>query len=108
MRISCSTLLVNDFEEIAAQSEQTNRQDWVFIYPPENSDGAFQLRILVENIWFCKVLLLFTIETKTDAGIKRHTCALVFVLGEYKGRRRSGMNILHILHKWVFYIFRIL
>ena len=79
--------------------QQTNRhcrsqQDWVFIRPPGISEGAFQLRI--DNIWFCKLLLLFTIETKTDAWMKKHACAYVSVLEEYKGHRRSG-HILYIL-----------
>jgi hypothetical protein len=44
--------------------QQTNRQDWVFNRPPGISEGAFQLRI--DNIWFFKLLLLFTIEIKTE------------------------------------------
>jgi hypothetical protein len=47
--------------------QQTNSQDWVFIRPPGISEGAFQLRI--DNIWFCKLLLLFMIETKTDSAM---------------------------------------
>ncbi len=78
-----------------AQSNDYNCQDMVFIWPPGISDGAFQLRI--DNIWFCKVLLLFSIDTKTDAGIKTHECAYVSVLEEYTDRRRPS-HILHILH----------
>ncbi len=33
------------------------------------------------------MLLLFTIETKTDAGMKKHVRAFVSVLEEYKGHR---------------------
>ncbi len=40
----------------------TSCQDMVFIRPPGISDGAFQLRM--DNIWFCKLLLLFT-ETRS-------------------------------------------
>ena len=78
--------------------QQTNRQDWVFIRPPGISDGAFQLRM--DNIWFCKLLLLFKIYTKTDAGMQYQECAYVSVLEEYKGPRKSGhtLHILHILH----------
>ena len=89
MRISCWPMTPKKLQ-------QTNRQDWVFIRPPGISEGAFQLRI--DNIWFCKLLLLFTIETKTDAGMKKHECAFVSVMEEYKGRRRPGLHILHILH----------
>ena len=71
-----------------------------FIRPPGISEGAFQLRI--DNIWLCILLLLFTIETKTDgwsdAGMKNHACAFVSVLEEYKGHRRTGLHILYILH----------
>ncbi len=56
--------------------------------------SAFQLRM--DNIWFCKVLLLFTIDTKTDARMNTHKYAYVSVM-EYKGHRRPG-HILHILH----------
>ena len=41
-------------------------------------------------IWFCKVLFLFQIESKTDLGWKRHSCAVVSVLEEYTGARRPG------------------
>ena len=78
--------------------QQSNRQDMVFIRPPGISDGAFQLRM--DNIWFCKLLLLFKIHTKTDTGMQYHECAYVSVLEEYKGPRKSGhiMHILHIVH----------
>ncbi len=79
-----------------ARRGRTNCQDWVFIRPPGIPEGAFQLRI--DNIWFGKLLLLLTIETKTDARMKKHACAFVSVLDEYKGHRRPGLHILHILH----------
>ncbi len=74
----------------------------MFIRPPGISEGASQLRI--DNTWF--LLLLFMIETKTDAGIKKHACAFVSVLEKYKGNRRPGLHILHILH--IIHIFNIL
>jgi hypothetical protein len=69
-----------------------------FICPPGISDGAFQLRM--DNIWFCKLLLLFKVYTKTDAGMQYRECAYVSVLEEYKGPRKQGhiVHILHILH----------
>ncbi len=57
-------------------------------------------------ICFCKSLLLFTIETKTDAGMNKHVCAFVSVLEEYKSHRRPGLHILHILH--IIHIYHIL
>ena len=71
-----------------------NRQDFVFIRPPGISHGAFELRM--DNVWFCKILLLFQVESKTDHGLKRHSCAFVSVLEEYTGPRRPG-DILSVL-----------
>ena len=67
----------------------------MLVRPPGISDCAFQLRI--DNIWFCKLLILFSIDMKTYAGIKTHECAYVSVLGESKGPRRPG-PLLHILY----------
>ena len=67
---------------------KSNRQDFVFIRPPGISHGAFELRM--DNVWFCKILLLFQVESKTDVGQKRHSCAFVSVLEEYSGHWRPG------------------
>ena len=76
--------------------------DCVFIRPPGISDGAFQLRM--DNIWFCKLLLLFKMYTKTDTCMQYLECAYVSVLEEYKGAQKAGhtMHILHILHILIF------
>ena len=66
----------------------SNRQDFVFIRPPGISHGAFELRM--DNVWFCKILLFFQVESKTDVGLKRHSCAFVSVLEEYSGHWRPG------------------
>ena len=42
----------------------SNRQDFVFIRPIGISHGAFALRM--DNVWFCKVLLLFEAESESD------------------------------------------
>ena len=80
----------------------------VFIRPHGISEGAFQLRM--DNIWFCKLLLLFKIRTMTDTGMLEHECAFVSVLEEYKGPRKSGhiwhiQHILHILHTLYDHVF---
>jgi hypothetical protein len=49
---------------------------------------AFQLRM--DNVWFCKLLLLFEVESKSDIGFKKHLCAFVAVVEEYDGQRRPG------------------
>ncbi len=65
-----------------------NRQDFVFIRPPGISHGAFQVRR--DNVWFCKVLLLFEIESKSDIDFERHSCDFVPVIKEYNRQRRPG------------------
>ena len=67
---------------------KSNRQDFVFIRPPGISHGAFELRM--DNVWFCKILLLFQVESETGVGQKRHSCAFVSVLEEYSGHWRPG------------------
>ena len=57
------------------QLRTSNRQDYVFFRPPGISAGGFQLRI--GNVWFCKVLLLFSMISKTDQGPSDHACAFV-------------------------------
>jgi hypothetical protein len=80
-RISCWPLAVKNLRG-------TNRQDFAFICPPGISHGAFELR--VNNTWFCKVLLLFQVESLSDLGWKRHLCAFVAVLQEYTGPWLQG------------------
>jgi hypothetical protein len=90
--------LADDTEEIAA-----DQPPGLGVHPPARTPKAL---FSSDNIWFCKLPLLFTIETKTDAGMKKHTCAFVSVLEEYKGHRRPGLYILHILH--IIHIYHIL
>ena len=45
------------------------------------SELVMQLRM--DNVWFCKVLLLFEIESKSDIGLERHACAFISVMEEY-------------------------
>ncbi len=69
----------------------------VFIRPPGISEGAFQVELRMGIIWFCKLLLLFKLRSKTDTGLKNLDCAYVSVLDEYNGPRRSGnLNIYRI------------
>ena len=69
--------------------------------PPGISHGAFELRM--DNVWFCKVLLLFQVESKADSGWKRHSCAFVSVLEEYSGPSRPGNYILFLEYLvWLF------
>jgi hypothetical protein len=65
----------------------SNRQDLVLIRPPGILPGEFNLRM--DKVWFCRVLLLFSVQAETDPGIKRFNCAFVSVLEEYSGHRLS-------------------
>ena len=67
----------------------SNRQDFVFIRHPGIARGAFELRM--DNVWCCKLFLLFEIVSKTDAGFERHACAFLSVMEEYTGCRKPGI-----------------
>ncbi len=69
------------------------RQDFVFIRPPGISHGAFEIRM--DNVWFCKILLLFQVGSKPDLGLKRHSCASV--LEEYAGPRRPVESLILLI-----------
>jgi hypothetical protein len=75
---------VSSFPFAVKRLKASNRQVFVFIWPPGISHGAFQLRM--DDVWFCKVLLLFEIESKSDIGFERHSCAFVSVTEEYNGQ----------------------
>ncbi len=79
---------VSSFPFAVKRLRASNRQDYVFIRPPGISHGAIQLRM--DIVWFCKVLLLFEIESKSDIGFERHACAFVSAMEEYNGQRRPG------------------
>ncbi len=65
--------------------QQTNRQGMVFIRQSGISDGAFQLKM--DNIWFCKLLPLFKIHTKTDTGMPQ--VCLCFSAGRVQGPTKN-------------------
>ena len=65
-----------------------NHQDLVFVRPP----GVRDFRLNIDTVCFSRVLLLFSFETETDAGIKRHECVFVSVLWEYD-EGRPGIEI---------------
>jgi hypothetical protein len=75
----------------------------VMVRPPGIDKGAFQLRI--DNVWFCKVLFLFSFVSQNDLARKRHDCAFVSVLEEYKGRRRPGSIYLHIFYLHAYFTY---
>jgi hypothetical protein len=61
-------------------------KDFVFIRPPGIAHRAFQLRM--DNMWYCKLLILFEIESRTDDGMKLHKCAFVSALEEFTGDKK--------------------
>jgi hypothetical protein len=68
-----------------------HRQDLVFVRPPGTVMGGF--RLSMKDVWFCKVLLLFSFESRSDSGTVKHECAFVSVLWDYDGDQRPGSNI---------------
>lgn len=79
-------------EKRKAGQTRKHRQDLIFIRPPGTPIRGF--RLTMADVWFCKVLLLFSFESRTDSGTKYHECAFVSVLWEYEGDERPGSNIL--------------
>lgn len=84
------------FAKNKKQSKSGHRQDLVFIRPPGTAKNS-GYKVSMESVWFCKVLLLFSFETRTDTGIKKHECAFVSVMWEYEGNQRPGANIFYLL-----------
>ncbi len=74
-------------------SSGTNRRDLVTIRPPGTQDGG-GFELVLDNVWFCRVLLLFKIKSQTDSGLKEFECAYVTVLEQNTGRRAPGMLVL--------------
>ena len=77
----------------------SNRQDFVFIRPPGIEEGGFTLR--PDNVWYCKVLLLFSIQAQTDqnGSTEEFQCAFVSVLEPLAERSpdalRSCTSVVH-------------
>ena len=70
----------------------SNRQDFVFIRPPGIEEGGF--RLSPDNVWYCKVLLLFTIQAQTDMGgsTAEFECAFVSVMETMEPRDRDNLS----------------
>ncbi len=81
----------------------SNRQDFVFIRPPGIAHGV---ELIMDNMWYCKLLLLFEIESRTDDGMKLHKCALVSVssLEEFTEDKKPGTIFIKIYIHDIFYI----
>jgi hypothetical protein len=64
----------------------------------------------MDNVWFCKVLLLFQVESNADLGLKRHSCAFVTVMEGYSGPQRQGKlyRLLIALIVLIYFILHIL
>jgi len=70
----------------------SNRQDFVFIRPPGIEEGGF--RLSPDNVWYCKVLLLFTIQAQTDMGgsTAEFECAFVSVMETMEPRDGDNLS----------------
>ena len=72
---------------------------WSWSCQPGIDKGGFQLRI--NNVWFCKVLFLFSFVSQNDEERKQHDCAFVSVLEEHTRLHISAYFLLIC----IFYIF---
>ena len=70
----------------------SNRQDFVFFRPPGIEEGGF--RLAPDNVWYCKVLLLFTIQAQTDinGSTADFECAFVSVMETMKPRDGDNLS----------------
>jgi hypothetical protein len=70
----------------------SNRQDFVFIRPPGIEEGGF--RLSPDNVWYCKVLLLFTIQAQTDINCSTadFECAFVSVMETMEPRDGDNLS----------------
>ena len=81
------------------QLQKSNSQDMVMVQPPGINKGGFQLRI--DNVWFCKVLFLFSFVSQNDQARKQHDYANIReedAQVAYICIPPVNMHILHILH----------
>ncbi len=76
------------------KSRGSNRQD--FIRPPGIARGAFEGRM--DNVCYCKLLLLSEIVWKTDAVFENHARAFLSVMEEYTGCRKPGIYEIYVTY----------
>ena len=67
-----------------------NRQDFVLIRPPGTAGKIFTPT--PDNLWYCKVLLVFDMEAETDKGPKEYHCVRVSLLEQLKPREPDAYN----------------
>jgi hypothetical protein len=52
----------------------------------------------MDNVWFCKLLLLFEVEPTSDIGFKKHLCAFVSVVEKYDGNGDQVHYLIYSLY----------
>ena len=84
---ACAVLAFKDMHYYGS-----NRQDFVFFRPPGIEEGGF--RLSPDNVWYCKVLLLFTIQAQTDinGSTADFECAFVSVMETMKPRDGDNLS----------------
>jgi len=87
------------FEELLYYGD--NRQDFVLVRPPGTVADSFAPT--PDNVWYCKVLLLFDIEAETDSGPKEYQCAYVSLLEQQKPREPDAYKDLRLCGSRVVY-----
>ena len=73
----------------------SNRQDFVFFRPPGIEEGGFKLH--PDIVWYGKVLLLFSVQARTDDNgtFEEFLCAFVSVLETMGPRDADRYESLH-------------
>ena len=78
-----------------------NRQDFVLIRPPGTAGKIFTPT--PDNLWYCKVLLVFDMEAETDKGPKEYHCVRVSLLEQLKPREPDAYKDLRLCGSRVVY-----
>jgi hypothetical protein len=82
-----------------------NRQDHCIVRPPGEAAQGFTPT--PDNVWYCKILLLFDMEANSDSGPRQYQCAYVALLEQLKPRqpdayrdlREAGSRVVYEHHQ---------
>ncbi len=111
--VYCNPLHKPDLEK---QDATTGRMDCVFsIQPPPFYDGSSRdFDLSLENVWYRRVSLLFSMKFRTDSGEVRDVdCAMIDVFFNYAEGRCFVCTLVHShvqkytkVHRWKVFDFK--
>ncbi len=73
----------------------------MLVRPPGTAGIIFTPTL--DSLWYCKVLLLFDMESETDKGTKKYHCAYVSLLEQLKPREPDAYKYLRLCSSLVVY-----